>query len=143
MRKKLLVSCLFNRTARFVPFSFMVRSISIRNLIRILFKVCAHFLSISNLFYICTMFTISLHVAVYGFYRVHMQVGSSYAARRKIDCLSIHVARFAQSHTLPTCVFAPLLLTVSTRLYLWLLKVHDVRMYLLIALAGREACKME
>ena len=56
--------------------------------ILILFEVCVHFSFISNPLYIRLMFVSSVHMAVYGFYEVHMQGSSSCAVRRKIASLT-------------------------------------------------------
>ena len=67
------------------------------------------------MFYVRPVFVISLHVMVYGFYRVRMQDRSSYAVRRKTALLTI-LLRIVLAHASPTslnhtlCLHAFLLL---------------------------------
>ena len=129
--KKLSVSCHFNGTARSIPFPFLILSF----FVCIFFEVHVHFLSISKLLYIRTVFSISLHIAVYGFYRVCMQDSSLCEVRRKMVSHMSHItplqiflvpmSHASLNHTLClrdfcSCSSDP----VSTRLWLWLLKVH-------------------
>ena len=65
-------SCPLNGMEHFVSFPFMICLFSLHNL----FIFLARFPSISNPFYVCPVFVINLHVAVYQFYRPHMQVSS-------------------------------------------------------------------
>ena len=63
--KTLPVTCPFNGTAHFVPFSFMISLFSVRTLFvicSISVERCLHFPSDSNTFYIVPCFTICLHV---------------------------------------------------------------------------------
>ena len=110
-----------------IPFPLMICLLSVCNL----FKVRAQFPSISNLFYVRPMLTISMHVTGCDFHRVHMQGSRSRAVRRKIANLttpirivSALVSHASLNHTLCLRAFCSCSSdSVSTRFWLWILKV--------------------
>ena len=115
----------------------MIRSYSVQSL----FEVHVHFPSVSNPFYICSVFAISLHVTVYDFYSSlkSTHAGQHFACSRKKDSDSLTapiltvlalVSHASLNHTL--CLrafFAPVLLTVVvlfTWSWLWLLNLRTI-----------------
>ena len=78
---------LFHFHSLVVPCPFMIRSYSFQPP----FEVCAHFLSISNPFYIRSVFAISLNVTVYDFYSLLKSVhaGQQFSCGRKKDSDSL------------------------------------------------------
>ena len=90
------------------------------------------------------MFSIRLHIAVYVFYRACMQDSSLCEVRRKIaSCTTplqiflVLMSHASLNHTLCLCAFCSCSSDpVSTRLWLWLLKVRIHCIYLLITLAA-------
>ena len=72
-------------------------------------QVCAHFLLLSNLFNICPVFMITLHLAVYDFYRTQIRTGQQFACGifccSNKNSLSTLITRFPQSNTLFLCFF--------------------------------------
>ena len=122
-KKNLPFSCPFNGTTCFIPFPFISRSLSVKNpfvfLSTFVRSPCTFSVRFESVSYSLHL----LHMAVYDFYSLlkSAHVGQQFACGKKkdsdsycsdTDSLSTRVTRFAQSHTLFTCFFAPVLLTL-------------------------------